>query len=515
MNKHIDQADLSKIVAEQKGADQYIVNRFIQQLFNGIEKELLTNSSIKLDELGTFKIIKSGTSHRILFLGNSLRKSVASVAIPSDRIPSTTTITPKEEIVDPTVPENITLPEASIEDIVVKVDAPVVEENIQTKTISPPSEPNKTESEAEKITEEKSILNTVASPEAMVVEEIIPIQETIVPPKVEETVTTTTQEVVVENSSPAPKPAVEEKPVAEKTVVSEKPEVEEKRVEKQPVAEKTVASEKPVPAPKPAVEEKRVETQPVAEKTVTSEKPAPAPKPAVEEKRVEKQPVAEKTVASEKPAPAPKPAVEEKRVEKQPVAEKTVASEKPAPAPKPAVEEKHVEKSSNNKTAGETLARQDRRDTDLQERWQEAELAHKKKSSTTKTVLEILIVLLVVALSYLVYENYIKQDEIVRGKDNYTELENNDKKTYSCIVIINSDTPLKEIAKMYYGKEEFWPYIYKGNENIVDPLTLKIQARSIVKIPKLTVDLVSFNKNELNKDAKALEIEIMKRLNRK
>lgn len=73
MNKHIDQSQLSKIVADKDGLDQNVVESFIQQLFLSIESELSTNTSVKIEELGTFKIIKSGSSNRILFLGKTLK----------------------------------------------------------------------------------------------------------------------------------------------------------------------------------------------------------------------------------------------------------------------------------------------------------------------------------------------------------------------------------------------------------------------------------------------------------
>lgn len=73
MSKHIDQSELSKIIVAQKGVDQKIVDVFIQQLFKGIERKLEADSSIKVDELGLFRIIQSGATKRILFLGNVVK----------------------------------------------------------------------------------------------------------------------------------------------------------------------------------------------------------------------------------------------------------------------------------------------------------------------------------------------------------------------------------------------------------------------------------------------------------
>ncbi|MDL2215134.1 HU family DNA-binding protein [Dysgonomonas sp. OttesenSCG-928-M03] len=84
MNQHIDQSELSKIVARQRGADQEIVNVVVQQLFKNIEEKLITDSSVKIKELGLFRIIKSGSTQRILFFGNTVRnRTDATEAMPT------------------------------------------------------------------------------------------------------------------------------------------------------------------------------------------------------------------------------------------------------------------------------------------------------------------------------------------------------------------------------------------------------------------------------------------------
>ncbi|PXV61873.1 hypothetical protein CLV62_12428 [Dysgonomonas alginatilytica] len=71
MNKQTDQSELSRIIAQQTLLDERVVEAFIGQLFTEIEKSIIVDSHIKVDGLGLFRVIKSGDSHRILYLGNN------------------------------------------------------------------------------------------------------------------------------------------------------------------------------------------------------------------------------------------------------------------------------------------------------------------------------------------------------------------------------------------------------------------------------------------------------------
>jgi len=93
-------------------------------------------------------------------------------------------------------------------------------------------------------------------------------------------------------------------------------------------------------------------------------------------------------------------------------------------------------------------------------------------------------------------------------KPNFTELENTDPQNLSCIVVTDRTVSLRELSVIYYGNELFWPYLYKANENIVVDLN-SIPGRSIVKIPKITVDLVDLNTGKLDSTLEALGNEIV------
>lgn len=71
MNNKINLSDLVSSVAEQTNTDPLVVERFLKQFFNEIESALLTDSFIKIENFGIFKIFKGGgdaSTNRILFL---------------------------------------------------------------------------------------------------------------------------------------------------------------------------------------------------------------------------------------------------------------------------------------------------------------------------------------------------------------------------------------------------------------------------------------------------------------
>lgn len=75
MSKQTDQNKLSEIVVDRTRCSRVSADAFIQQLFTEIEKELISNSFIKLEGLGLFRVIKSGDKKRVLYLGSNDRIS--------------------------------------------------------------------------------------------------------------------------------------------------------------------------------------------------------------------------------------------------------------------------------------------------------------------------------------------------------------------------------------------------------------------------------------------------------
>lgn len=89
----------------------------------------------------------------------------------------------------------------------------------------------------------------------------------------------------------------------------------------------------------------------------------------------------------------------------------------------------------------------------------------------------------------------------------FEEVANDDIKNISRVIVVDKDVSLRQLAIMYYGDEKFWPYLFKINENIISDGYM-IPAQSIVKIPRITVDLVELNTGQLNDKLNSLAEEI-------
>lgn len=87
------------------------------------------------------------------------------------------------------------------------------------------------------------------------------------------------------------------------------------------------------------------------------------------------------------------------------------------------------------------------------------------------------------------------------------ELENTDKQYLNSVIIAERNISLKELSTIYYGDEKFWPYLYKANENIVSDDYI-IRSKSIIRIPRITVDLADLNTGKLDDKLDALAANV-------
>lgn len=135
-----------------------------------------------------------------------------------------------------------------------------------------------------------------------------------------------------------------------------------------------------------------------------------------------------------------------------------------------------------------------------------------RKSNLVKTCIITLIVLAILGIGYIILSgSTIKPKEKLSQNITFKELENTDTLSYSCIIIPESDVSLQYIAKTYYGDDIYWPYIYNANKNIVNNLLI-IQAGSITKVPKVSVDLANLYNGKEASIVKELGDEIYKEI---
>lgn len=136
MKKHINQRDIILEVSQKTRIPQPIVEAFIEQMFRQIENNLVKGISSNVEGLGIFRVIKSGDTNKIIFLGSKKNihhyytKETIISQLPSKHIPKNTyqnTKVEKKEFPFPSTPPK-----------------KVVEEKTTPKTINTPFAQNQT-----------------------------------------------------------------------------------------------------------------------------------------------------------------------------------------------------------------------------------------------------------------------------------------------------------------------------------------------------------------------------------
>lgn len=139
-----------------------------------------------------------------------------------------------------------------------------------------------------------------------------------------------------------------------------------------------------------------------------------------------------------------------------------------------------------------------------------APVVNRRKSNLIKTCIITLIILVILGISYfMLLGSSVKPEDKFEQNITFKELENIDTLNFSYIIIPESDVSLQYIAKLYYGNDVYWPYIYEANKNIINNVLI-IQAGSITKIPKITVDLANLHNGKETSVAKSLGDNIYK-----
>lgn len=102
------QNDLIQIISEQTGQNKEIVAAFIAVQFEEIEKLLLKTSSAKVDGLGVFRVMKTTSNNKVLFIPKFDDLADVSRNIYEERIAENATSSFLEEIESVLHPDNQT-----------------------------------------------------------------------------------------------------------------------------------------------------------------------------------------------------------------------------------------------------------------------------------------------------------------------------------------------------------------------------------------------------------------------
>ncbi|MFV0467324.1 MAG: HU family DNA-binding protein [Dysgonomonas sp.] len=137
---------------------------------------------------------------------------------------------------------------------------------------------------------------------------------------------------------------------------------------------------------------------------------------------------------------------------------------------------------------------------------------HRKRSLKNISIVTILVIIFAVVFYFFFVSGNAQQSPPNKMSDKallYKETVNNDTAHYASVIETTSDINILRISSQYYGNEIFWGYIFEANKDVInDPLNIK--KGTILKIPKMSAELINdANKLSLQK-AKDLSAKILK-----
>lgn len=138
----------------------------------------------------------------------------------------------------------------------------------------------------------------------------------------------------------------------------------------------------------------------------------------------------------------------------------------------------------------------------------------KKTSGFLPIIIAIFLILAIAGVGYLFFYQTSQNNSGLGASNNindvkFEQLVVEDSLNYSYMIIPNKDVSILEVSKKYYGNEVFWPYIYISNENSMNN-SIIATGNSIIKIPRLSFDLASYNNGSFINAAKTFGEEIAK-----
>ncbi len=124
-------------------------------------------------------------------------------------------------------------------------------------------------------------------------------------------------------------------------------------------------------------------------------------------------------------------------------------------------------------------------------------IPRKKKKVFTKNVVATLIIIVLLTGGYLYIReaeiNDFKRPPVINNDHEHRELyyilENRDTANFLEYIILEKNTNILELSKIFYGNEVYWSYIYlKNNKNISNPLD--IPKGTALNIPRVDSELI-------------------------
>ncbi|SHF17726.1 hypothetical protein [Dysgonomonas macrotermitis] len=133
-----------------------------------------------------------------------------------------------------------------------------------------------------------------------------------------------------------------------------------------------------------------------------------------------------------------------------------------------------------------------------------------RKMNLIKTCIIALAILLLASVGYILISGASsKPDEKSLRDIGFRDIENTDTLAFNKMVVPQVDVSLQYIARIYYGDEIYWPYVFIANKDAANK-NLVVRGGTVIRIPRISVDLADLHDGKLKTSLKSLATDIIK-----
>lgn len=128
---------------------------------------------------------------------------------------------------------------------------------------------------------------------------------------------------------------------------------------------------------------------------------------------------------------------------------------------------------------------------------------HQNRTKWVRIFAAVIVIILSISIIYLLALKTEDKDKIA-----FKEVQNTDSLTYYKIIIPQADVTFQQISEHYYGDEAYWPYLFMANKD-TSTKDFVIRGGSVIRIPRVNVDLSDLQNGEAKKSAENLARDII------
>lgn len=132
-----------------------------------------------------------------------------------------------------------------------------------------------------------------------------------------------------------------------------------------------------------------------------------------------------------------------------------------------------------------------------------------RKMNLIKTCIIALAILLLVSIGYIAVSGAsAKPDETELRETGFREIENTDTLAFNRIIVPQVDVSIQYIARIYYGDDIYWPYIFMANKDATNK-NMVIRGGTKIRVPRIAVDLAGLHDGTVQNSVKSLAKDII------